>query len=427
MEVGHMMKYRQMGSLDWQVSALGFGAMRLPTSRRFLVKTVDTKEAIETIRMGIDRGINYVDTAWMYHLGRSESIVGDALQDGYRERVKLVTKLPIPFVRKADQFDTYLETQLKRLKTDYLDIYLLHGLNESGLKKTQRFELVDKLERAKKEGKIRHLGFSFHDTLPVFKEIVDYHPWDLVMVQHNYMDTGVQATSEGVRYAHEKGMAVVVMEPVKGGMLANPPKEALDIMASAPVKRSPVDWALQFLWNKPEVSVVLSGMSARDQVEENCDSAERSGVGSLSPEELSVIDRLADVFRRRIVVGCTACGYCMPCKQGVDIPDCFSVLNNVALVEQGDFNQRMMTWFIRRRYKKKPQNEKQREKNPDVGGGAALCTACGACIKKCPQELDIPAELEKVHAVLAKGEKVERHLPKISEQPAQASPMSPAS
>jgi predicted aldo/keto reductase-like oxidoreductase len=247
------------------------------------------------------------------------------------------------------------------------------------------------------------------------------------MVQHNYMDTGVQATSEGVRYAHEKGMAVVVMEPVKGGMLATPPKEALDIMASAPVKRSPVDWALQFLWNKPEVSVVLSGMSARDQVEENCDSAERSGVGSLSPEELSVIEQLADVFRRRIVVGCTACNYCMPCKQGVDIPDCFAVLNNVALAEQGDRGQRMMTWFIRRRYKKKPQDEKQLEKNPDVGGAAALCTACGACIKKCPQELDIPAELEKVNAVLAKGEKVEEHLPKISEQPAHASPMSPAS
>jgi len=408
------MKYRQMGSLDWQVSALGFGCMRLPTSRRFLVKTVDTKEAIETIRMGIDRGINYVDTAYPYHLGRSETIVGEALQDGYRKRVKLVTKLPVMLMRKADQFDSYLEGQMRKLKTDYLDSYLLHGLNAAGFKKVQRFELVDKLERARDAGKIRHLGFSFHDTLPVFKQIVDYYPWDLAMVQHNYMDTGIQATNEGLVYAHEKGIAVVVMEPVKGGMLANPPKEALDVMASAPVKRSPVDWALQFLWNKPEVSAVLSGMSSRVQLEENCSSAEHSGVGSLSTEELESIDQLADVFRRRIVVGCTACSYCMPCKQGVDIPDCFAILNNVALAEQGDFTQKMSTWLMKRGYKRKSQNEKQREKRPEAGGAATLCTSCGACVKKCPQELDIPAELEKVHAVLGRGEKVEKYLPPIT-------------
>ena len=297
------MKYRQMGSLDWQVSALGFGAMRLPTSRRFLVNTVDTKEAIETIRMGIDRGINYVDTAFPYHLGRSEAIVGEALKDGYRERVKLVTKFPVMFARKAEDLDSYLERQMRKLKTDYLDSYLLHALNAAAFEKVQRFEFVDKLERAKRAGKIRHLGFSFHDTLPVFKRIVDHYPWDIVMAQHNYMDTGVQATNEGLAYAHEKGMAVVVMEPVKGGMLANPPKQALQIMASAPVRRSPVDWALQFLWNKPEVSVVLSGMSSRQQVEENCRSAESSDVGSLAPEELETIGQLAAVFFQKTLPG----------------------------------------------------------------------------------------------------------------------------
>jgi len=400
-----------MGSLDWKVSALGFGCMRLPTSRRFLVKSVDTQEAIGTIRMGIDHGINYFDTAYPYHLGRSETIVGEALQDGYRERVKLVTKLPVMLMRKADQFDSYLEGQMRKLKTDYLDSYLLHGLNTANFKKVQRFELIDKLERARDAGKIRHLGFSFHDTLPVFKKIANYYPWDLVMIQHNYMDTGIQATNEGLAYAHEKGMAVVIMEPVKGGMLANPPKEALDIMAKAPIKRTPVDWALQFLWNKNEVGVVLSGMSSREQVEENCKSANHSGVGALAPEELEIIEQLADAFRRRIIVGCTACGYCGPCKQGVDIPGCFAILNNVALAEQGNFTQKMSTWLIKRGYKKKPQNEKQLKKNPDAGGAASLCTACGACIKKCPQELDIPAELAKVHAVLGRGEKVEKYLP----------------
>lgn len=396
-----------MGSLNWQVSALGFGCMRLPTSRRFLLKTVNTREALRTIHMGIDQGINYIDTAYPYHLGKSETIVGEALQNGYRDRVKLVTKLPVMFMRKPEQFDSYLETQLRKLQTDYLDFYLLHALNAASFEKVKRFELVDKLERAQKEGKIKHLGFSFHDTLPVFKQIVDYYPWDLTLVQHNYMDTAIQATNDGVTYAHEKGLAVAIMEPVKGGMLANPPKQAMDIMAKAPIHRSPVDWALQFLWNKPEVSVVLSGMSSKKQVQENCKSASASGIQSLTREELDIIDRLAAFFRQRIMVGCTACGYCVPCPQGVDIPDCFAILNNIALAEQGDFAQRLSTWFIRRRYKKKPRNEKQHKLNPDAGGGAVLCTKCEACVKKCPQNIDIPAELEKVHAVLDRGEKID--------------------
>lgn len=404
------MQYRQMGSLDWQVSALGFGCMRLPTSRRLLMKTVDTKEAVGTIRMGIDEGINYIDTAYPYHLGKSETIVGEALQNGYRDRVKLITKLPVMLMRKPEQFDTYLENQLRKLQTDYLDSYLLHALNAASFEKVKRFELIDKLERAQKEGKIKHLGFSFHDTLPVFKQIVDYYPWDLTLVQHNYMDTAIQATSDGVRYAHEKGLAVAIMEPVKGGMLANPPKQALEIIARGPINRSPVDWALQFLWNKPEVSVVLSGMSSRKQVQENCKIASGSGVHSLTWDELEIIDKLASFFRQRIMVGCTACGYCMPCPQGVDIPDCFAILNNIALAEQGDFPQRFNTWFIRRRYKKKPKNEKQLKANPNTGGAAALCSACGACVKKCPQNIDIPAELEKVHAILGRGEKINKYL-----------------
>ncbi len=403
------MQYRQMGALDWPVSALGFGCMRLPTSRRFLVKTVDRKEAIRTLRMGIDRGINYVDTAYPYHLGRSETIVGEALQGGYRDRVKLVTKYPVFLVRSADAFEGYLHKQLRKLQTDVLDSYLLHGLNAAGFEKVQRFELVDKLERARDAGKIRHLGFSFHDTLPVLKRIIDYYPWDIVMLQHNYMDTAIQGTSEGVAYAHEKGMAVVIMEPVKGGTLANPPQAALEIMKAAPVTRSPVDWALQFLWNKPEVACVLSGMSSRHQVTENCDSAEQSGVERLTPEELQVIERLAATFRERVLVGCTACGYCLPCPHGVDIPDCFAILNNVALVGQGDLAQRFNTFRIRRRYRKKARTKAQLEKRPGTGS-AALCTACGACVKKCPQGLEVPAELEIVNAVLGRRESVEPFL-----------------
>lgn len=402
------MQYRRMGSLGWEVSALGFGCMRLPT-RRMLPGVVDPRESVAAIRLGIDRGINYLDTAYLYHLGRSETIVGNALGGGYRERVKLVTKLPVILARKPEDFDTYLHRQLHRLRTDCLDAYLLHGLNRGLYQKARRLGFVEKLERAREAGTIRHVGFSFHDSFPVLKEIIDSHPWDIVMVQHNYMDTGIQATSEGLAYAHGKGMAVVVMEPLKGGMLAHPPRRALAIMEGASAKRTPVEWALQFLWNKPEVSVVLSGMSSRNQVNQNCDSAERSGVGSLPPEDLDVIEQLAAAFRERIVVGCTGCGYCMPCPHGVDIPDCFAILNNVALAAQGNFAERYYTYFIRRRYRHKARSKAELQGKTE-GGSAALCVACGACLPKCPQGIDIPAELKKVHAVLARGERVENYL-----------------
>ncbi|MFL7868964.1 MAG: aldo/keto reductase, partial [Anaerolineales bacterium] len=188
------MQYRKMGSLDWEVSALGFGCMRLP-SRRINRLRADTTKSIRLIRHGIDQGVNYIDTAWNYHLGDSEKVVGQALQDGYRERVHLVTKLFVPLVRKADDFDRFLNAQLKRLQTDYLDIYLFHALNAGGFEKVKRLGLIEKMEEAKRQGRIRHIGFSFHDTLPVFKEIIDYYDWDAAQIQYNYMDTAIQATT----------------------------------------------------------------------------------------------------------------------------------------------------------------------------------------------------------------------------------------
>ena len=282
------MQYRKMGSLDWQVSALGFGCMRLP-SRRFSLMGADKDESVRIIRRGIDLGINYIDTAWPYHLGESEKVLGETLQNGYRERVKLVTKLPVFLVRKTEDFDRYLNIQLERLQTDYLDIYLFHALNAGSFEKVKRLGLIQKMEEAQKQGRIKHIGFSFHDTYPVFKEIIDFYDWDMTQIQYNYMDTGFQATTDGLAYAHSKGIAVVVMEPLKGGTLANPPAEALDVMDAAPQKRTPVDWALQFLWNRPEVAVVLSGMGSQQMVDENCASADRSGINSLGAEENAVI------------------------------------------------------------------------------------------------------------------------------------------
>jgi predicted aldo/keto reductase-like oxidoreductase len=396
------MQYRKFGSLDWEVSALGFGCMRLP-QRRFNRMRADTDESIRIIRHGIDLGINYIDTAWPYHLGDSEKILGHALQDGYRQRVRLVTKLPMPFVRNTQAFDRYLNSQLERLQTDYLDIYLFHALNAGQFEKVKRLGLIEKMEQAQRQGRIRHIGFSFHDTLPVFKEIVDYYDWDMAQVQYNYMDTGVQATTEGLAYAHSKGIAIVIMEPLKGGQLANPPAEALDIMRAAGNGRTPVDWALQFLWNRPEVSVVLSGMGNQQMVDENCASADRSGINSLSPEEEGVIARLAEVYRRKILVPCTACEYCMPCPAGVNIPQNFAILNYVHKEQS-----LLMRWQARRGYGKLVgSKEKLDRENPN--GNASMCADCGKCVEKCPQGINIPVELEKVHAILGRRGRISKY------------------
>jgi predicted aldo/keto reductase-like oxidoreductase len=396
------MQYRKFGSLDWEISALGFGAMRLP-SRRFSLMGADEAESMRIIRSGIDQGINYIDTAWPYHLGESEKILGLTLKNGYRDKVKLVTKLPTIFVRRTDDFDRYLNAQLERLQTDYLDIYLFHALNAGQFEKVKRLGLIEKMEEAKRQGRIQHIGFSFHDTAPVFKEIIDYYDWDMAQIQYNYMDTAVQATTEGLEYAHSKGIAVVVMEPVKGGTLANPPAEALEVMNAASVKHTPVDWALQFLWNRPEVSVVLSGMSNQQMVDENCASAARSGINSLNPEEESVIEKLAEIYHQRILVPCTACEYCMPCPTGVNIPQNFAILNTVSLE-----SSRMQRWMIRRGYRKLAgSKDKLDRENPN--GNASMCVDCGKCVEKCPQQINIPVELVKTHAVLGRRERASRH------------------
>jgi len=396
------MQYRKMGSLDWEVSALGFGCMRLP-SRKFSLMGADKEESKRIIRYGIDRGINYIDTAWPYHLGESEKIVGESLQDGYRERVKLVTKLPMFLVFRTSDFDRFLDVQLDRLQTDHIDIYLFHALNKKTFERVKQLGLIEKMELAKRQGRIRHIGFSFHDTFPVFKEIINYYDWDMAQIQYNYMDTCVQATTEGLEYAHSKGIAVVIMEPVKGGTLADPPREAAAVIEGAQIERTPVDWALQFLWNRPEVSTVLSGMSNFQQVMENCDSAEISGVGLLIKDEIHIINQLAEIYQQKILVPCTGCEYCLPCPQGVNIPQNFALLNNISL-ETG-WRRRFQA---RRSFRKMASSVAQLDpERPN--GSALLCIDCGECLEKCPQEIAIPLELERVEAILENGEALEDH------------------
>lgn len=396
------MQYRKMGSIDWEVSALGFGAMRLPTKR--ILHRVDWEKSIELIKYGIEKGINYIDTGWLYGFGASEKVIGEALKDGYREKVFLVTKLPMFLVRKLEDFDKYLNQQLEKLQTDYLDAYFFHALSRKQFKKVKEFNLIEKMEEAKENGIIKHIGFSFHDTLPVFKEIIDYYNWDLAQIQYNYMDSAIQATHEGLAYAQEKGIAVVIMEPIKGGKLAKPPIEAIDIMKKASNQRTPVDWALQYVWNQPEVAVVLSGMGSKKMVDENVESASNSGINSLSEEDNKIITALAEIYRKNILVQCTACNYCMPCPSGVNIPENFAVLNNVAYTGKGG----MMTYLIKRKYKKLVRSRKKVNKE-HPNGNASLCIKCGECLEKCPQQINIPEELEKVDAILGKGKKISKY------------------
>ncbi len=393
------MKYRKMGSLDWEVSALGFGCMRLP-ARKFSRLRAETKSSVNLIRHGIDMGINYLDTAFYYHLGDSEKILGKALKNGYRDKVHLVTKLPIHIVGKPEDFDGYLERQLKRLQDDSVDIYLFHALTDSLFEKVKKFGLLEKMEKAKERGLIRHIGFSFHDTLPVFKKIIDYYNWDMAQIQYNYIDTGFQAGTEGLKYGHKKGIAMVVMEPLKGGKLVKPPMEAMQIMKEAKNKRTPVEWGLQFLWDMPEVATVLSGMGSRQMVDENCASADRSGIDILDPEEKKLFSRLAEVNRKRTPVPCTSCNYCMPCPSGVNIPENFAILNNTAFEDT-----RLRRWMTKRKYRKLTGSKNKLDME-NLNGNASICTKCNKCLEKCPQSINIPGELEKVDAILGKGRKI---------------------
>ena len=330
------------------------------------------------IRYAIDHGCNYVDTAWMYMTGKSEELVGKALQDGYREKVHLVTKLPIGqgFVQKEEDFDRILDTQLKRLQTEYLDIYHCHGLGRPSFEKVKQLNIMEKMEQAKAEGKIKHIGFSFHDSVNTFKKIIDYYDWDACQVQFNYNDVDFQAGIEGIRYAAEKGIAVIVMEPLRGGKLfideknlnENSP-DIKQILDESKVKRSLPEWALKFVWNHPEVSVVLSGMSAMNQVVENIESASNSGINILTKEDLQTTEALKKAFAKQIfAIPCTNCRYCIPCPENVNIPGLFNMLNQFN--QYGENTRAGFSSYYKSLPKTQEELEKSGRKN---NGSASLC------------------------------------------------------
>ncbi len=400
------MKYRKMGSLDWEVSVLGFGAMRLPMIDQ---TTVNEEEAIKMIRYAIDNGVNYIDTAYPYHNGESEIIMGKALKDGYRSKVYLTTKLPMWVVSKSEDFDKFLREQIDRLQTNP-DIYLFHGLTKSRLRKIKKLNLIEKMEKAREERLFKYIGFSFHDNFEVFKEIIDYYNWDCCQIQFNYLDLEYQAGIKGVEYAGSKNIALIIMEPIRGGKLAIP-EDKLDskpeikrILEKSNVKRTMADWALQFVWDYPEVSVVLSGMSSMQQVKENIESANKSAINSLSAEELNTISELRKIYDKYDLVPCTSCRYCLPCPNGVSITWIFRLLNDLGY--WGERRRDMILSFYNRWAKTPEELEKRLSEEEEVEGAAILCTQCGECLEKCPQQIDIPDIMKKANAIFEEEKKV---------------------
>lgn len=383
------MQYRKFGKLDWEVSALGFGAMRLPTLDGDTAK-IDEPEATRMLRYAIDQGVNYVDTAYPYHGGQSEIFVGKALKDGYREKVKLATKMPSWLVNEAADFDKLLNEQLEKLQTDHIDFYLLHALKEEWWEKYKELDVMEWADKAIADGRIGHLGFSFHDKYPVFQQIVDeYDKWTFCQIQYNYMDIENQAGTQGLQYAAEKGLAVVVMEPLLGGKLVNPPNPIQKIWDTAPNQREPVDWALQWLWNQPEVAVILSGMSTMEQAEQNLVSANASGVGILSMEaDLQLFDEVRIKYQELSPIDCTACEYCLPCTEGIDIPRNLQIYNQGIMYQDIDGARHAYTFI--------PEEAR-----------ANLCIQCLDCEQVCPQNIPISAWMDHIHEVLGAGKAVE--------------------
>ena len=379
-----------------EIFPLGLGAMRLPTKNN----SIDREKAQEFILYAINKGVNYIDTAYAYHGGESESFLGEilSLTDGdgvkYRDKVKLSTKLPSWMVRSREDMGAFLNEQLGKLQTDSIDYYYVHSVDLSTILRLKKLGLYEFLEKAKSEGKIKNIGFSYHGSPHEFNELIDDFDWDMVLVQYNYLDVNAQAGIRGIQYAYEKDIAVFVMEPLKGGLLAGElPKDVTDLFDSVDSERSSVDWALSWVLNQKEITCVLSGMGSLEQIKENMAIAERVEVDSLSDEELDILDEAQGIFNSMMKINCTGCGYCLPCPKGVNIPDCFNVYNEKYLFDKkllGVFPGAMANYYM------------------IVGGitnkqsSAGLCNHCGRCKRLCPQSLDIPNELDRVKSEFEK-------------------------
>lgn len=375
---GLVMEYRRMENLGISTSLLGFGCMRFPTNAD---GGIDEEKALAMIDRAYQAGVTYFDTAYPYHGGKSEVVTGKALARYPRDSYYLATKLPVWAVKAADDVGRIFSEQLERLQKDYVDFYLMHALNGERWKFVKDLDILSYCEKLRADGKIRYLGFSFHDDYEAFEEIITSYKWDFCQIQLNYMDRDTQATVKGVELAQKLGIPIVVMEPVKGGSLANLPMDGIDEMfKKARPKASTSSWALRYAGSFDNVKVVLSGMTTMEQVEDNLSTF--ASFEPLSEAERTIIEKVADALRRRVQNDCTGCRYCMPCPAGVDIPQCFHIWNQYHIYE--NVNEAKWKWVNAMEEAKKASN----------------CVRCGRCEQVCPQHIAIREDLARLQTEL---------------------------
>ena len=374
------MLYRLNSANEDKLSILGYGCLRFPKKGA----GIDQEKAEEQMKIAIEHGVNYFDTAYTY--GGSEACLGKFLAKGYRDKVKIATKLPHYYVKKKGDIERYFMEQLERLQTDHVEYYLMHMLNDVATwGRLQEFGIQEWMEEKKAKGQIQNIGFSFHGGTDNFIKVLDAYDWDFCQIQYNYLDEHTQAGREGLHYAAGKGIPVVIMEPLRGGKLVNAlPDGAQKAFSEYPEKRTPAQWAFHWLWDQPEVTCVLSGMNSDEMVQENINTANEAGIGSFTAADHSLIDTVRKEINRNLKVGCTGCGYCMPCPHGVDIPTAFRCYNQSVMHKK--FSS--MLEYIQITSLKKNASSMNN------------CTKCGACEKHCPQHIEIRKELQNAKKAL---------------------------
>jgi predicted aldo/keto reductase-like oxidoreductase len=384
-EDNYTMIYSSFGRSNIKVSRLGFGCMRLPLKHDQDPASIDEVKAKQMLDYAVDHGINIIDNAWPYHREASEKFIGRALSNASRKKVLLSTKMPIWLIRQKSDLEKYFNKQLKRLQTDIIDLYMLHALNKKTWPKVYEHDIFGFINSLKSKKKIQLAGFSFHDDLSLFKKIIDAYAWDFCLIHLNYVDDDFQAGFAGLKYANKKGLAVMIMEPLRGAKLANKvPDDIIDLIKQTGRDQTPAEFALRWVYNRPEVTCVLSGMSTLKQVQENITFASEEHTSTLSSKELAIYEKAKKLYRAKTAVNCTMCGYCLPCKQGIPISFILELYNDVHMYGALENSQWMYDVFI------KPENR------------ADQCISCGECEEKCPQKIPIAEHLAKAHQILSK-------------------------
>jgi predicted aldo/keto reductase-like oxidoreductase len=359
----------KVNKVEKDVSLLGFGCMRFPMKDG----EVDLELSKEMIDYAVSNGVNYIDTAWPYHGGKSELIVKEIIKDYDRESFFLADKLPLWEVKTKEDIDRIFHEQLDKCGVEYFDFYLIHAVNKQRYDQTVELNVIEQLEQYRSEGKIRNIGFSFHDDLETFKKWVDLYDWDFCQIQLNYMDTEHQQGQVGYDILTEKGIPVIIMEPVKGGSLVKFNDNIESLMKTERPNDSIASWGFKWIGSLPNVKVILSGMSTMDQVVDNVNTF--TDFEPMSDKELKIVETVKQEILALSKVDCTSCNYCMPCPHGVNIPGNFRLYNAHSMYQ----NDKHTKWSVE-------NLEKQ-------GASADVCIECGECLDKCPQQIEIPTEL----------------------------------